>query len=334
MAEASVTGVQKAAILLMSLGEGDAAQVLKYLDPKEVQILGTAMTQIKDVSRDQVKEVLRTFCIAAGSVTALGIDSNAYIRNVLREALGEERGNSMLDRILHSGDTSGLDMLKWMDPKAVADLIRLEHPQIIAIILSFLEQDQTAEILPYLPQEIAADVMMRIATLDGVQGRAIKELSDILENTFVTASTKTSAASGGVKKVANIVNNLDSSLGNELIERIERSDAMLAEQIQDLMFVFENLIEVDGKGIQALLRDVQSETLVIAMKGAAVELREKFFDNMSSRAAELMRDDLENKGPVKLSDVEAAQKEILQIARRLMDSGEIAVGGGGGEEYV
>lgn len=334
MAERPVGGVEKAAILLMSLGETEAAQVLKYLDPKEVQSLGTAMTQIKDISREKVNEILNSFCVAAGSVTALGIDSNAYIKNVLREALGEERGNSMLDRILHSGDTSGLDSLKWMDPKTVADLIRLEHPQIIAIILAFLEQDQTGEILPHLPAEIAADVVMRIATLEGVQGRAIKELSDILENNFATSSTKTSAASGGVKKVADIVNNLDGSFATEILERIENSDAGMAEQIQDLMFVFDNLNDVDGKGIQSILRDVQSETLVTAMKGAAVELREKFFDNMSSRAAELMRDDLENKGPVKLSDVEAAQKEILMIARRLMDSGEIVVGGGGGEEYV
>jgi flagellar motor switch protein FliG len=324
-----ITRVDAAAILLMSLGEAEAAQILKHMGPKEVQRVGTAMASLRDISQDQVEGVMIDFLESVGKQTGMGIGSDQFIKNMLTEALGQDKADSLIDRILVGGNTTGLDTLKWMDGRAVAELIRYEHPQIQAIVLSYLESDQAAEVLGVLDEKVRLDVIMRVASLQSIQPQALQELNDILEKQFSgNSSTKTSKI-GGVKCAADIMNFIDTSIEADLMGSIKEIDADLGADIEDLMFVFDNLKDVDDKGIQTLLREVSSDVLIIALKGADSELQEKIFKNMSKRAAELLRDDLEAKGPVKVSEVEASQKEILTIARRLSESGEIALGGSG-----
>jgi len=324
-----INRVDAAAVLLMSLGEADAAQILKHMGPKEVQRVGSSMAALKDISQDQVEAVMIEFLESVGKQTGLGIGSDEYIKNMLTEALGKDKADSLIDRILVGGNTTGLDTLKWMDGRAVAELIRYEHPQIQAIVLSYLEPDQAAEVLGVLDEKVRLDVVMRVASLESIQPQALQELNDILEKQFSgNAATKTTKM-GGIKCAANIMNFIDTSIEGDLMDSIKEIDADLGTEIEDLMFVFENLKDVDDKGIQTLLREVSSDILIIALKGADNELQEKIFKNMSKRAAELLRDDLEAKGPVKISEVETSQKEILTIARRLSDSGEISLGGSG-----
>lgn len=326
--------VDQAAILLLTLGENNAAEILKHMGPKEVQRLGTAMAQLSNVQQYEVEAVLDNFMEEVGTQTGLGMGSDRYIRDMLVSALGEDKANGLIDRILLGGNTTGLDTLKWMDPRSVADIIRNEHPQIQAIVLAYLDADQSAQIISHFPEKVRLDVMFRVASLDTVQPSALQELNDILEKQFLGSSGTQAKDIGGYKTAAEIVNNLDSSIGSELLDSIREVDEDLGTQIQDLMFVFDNLKDVDDRGIQGLLREVSSDVLILALKGADEILQEKIFGNMSKRAAELLRDDLETKGPVKVSDVEAAQKEILTIARRLADSGEISLGGGGGDDML
>jgi flagellar motor switch protein FliG len=331
-----IPGVERAAILLLSLGEQAAAEVLKHMAPKEVQKIGAAMAAMTNVSRDQVGTVLDHFTKEVENQTAIGVGSDEYIRKVLVSALGQDKAGGVIDRILLGGNSKGLEALKWMDPRAVAELIRLEHPQIISIILSYLDSDQAAEIVVHLPDRVRVDVIQRIAALDGIQPSALQELNEIMEKQFSgnnTSNVKSSSV-GGVKAAANILNLTETSKQADIIAKIKEGDEKLAQQIEDLMFVFEDLAEIDDRGIQALLREISSESLIVALKGADETMKEKIFKNMSKRAAEMLRDDLEVRGPVKLSDVEGAQKEILGVARRLSESGEIALGGKGGEQYV
>ncbi|MEW6354665.1 MAG: flagellar motor switch protein FliG [Pseudomonadota bacterium] len=337
MPEASgkIPGAERAAVLLLTLGEQYASEVLKHMGPKEVQKLGTTMASMTNVSKAQVGEVLANFCETVDNQTALGIGSEDYIRNVLVKALGEDKAGGVIDRILLGNNSKGLETLKWMEPRAVAEVIRLEHPQIIAIILAYLESDQAAAVLALFPERVRLDVLMRIATLDGIQPSALHELNEIMEKQFsgnATDNVKSSAV-GGVKTAANILNNMDSTLEAALLEKVKELDAELGQKVQDLMFVFENLLEVDDRGMQALLREVSSETLLLALKGADQAMKDKIFNNMSKRAAEIMRDDLEAKGPVRLAEVEAAQKEILAVARRMADAGQLMLGASG-EQYV
>ncbi|GLS27703.1 flagellar motor switch protein FliG [Marinibactrum halimedae] len=325
----SVSKLDQAAILLMTLGEADAAEILKHLGPKEVQRLGTAMSQLSNVQQTEVEAVLSTFLEEVRTLTGLGMGADGYIRNMLVTALGEDKANGLIDRILLGGNTTGLDTLKWMESRSVADIIRNEHPQIQAIVIAYLDADQAAEILDFFPDKVRLDIMMRVAALDTVQPSALQELNNILEKQFSGSAGSQTKTMGGVKVAAEIVNNLDSTVANELLEAIEDVDEDLSSQIQDLMFVFDNLKDVDDRGIQALLREVSSEILIVALKGADEDLQNKIFSNMSKRAAELLRDDLDAKGPVKVSEVEGAQKEILTIARRMADAGEINLGGGG-----
>ncbi|CAK0744334.1 flagellar motor switch protein FliG [Gammaproteobacteria bacterium] len=328
-----ITGVERAAILLLALGEDDAALVMRGLGPKEVQKVGIAMAAMPHISHDTVQTVLSSFVNVAQGQTALGVNSDSYIRNVIVKAVGEEKAKGILDLILLGASTKGLDTLKWMDPRAVADVIRLEHPQIIAIVLAYLEADQAAEVLSILPERIRPDILLRIATLEGINPIALQELNDIMEKQFSGKTSVKSSGIGGIKTTANILNFLDSTMESQIMENIHEVDSEMASRIQDLMFVFENLLEVDDRGIQALLREVSSDTLLIALKGSDDAMKEKFFKNMSRRAAEMLKDDLEAKGPVRLSDVETAQKEVLSIARRMADAGEISLGAGG-EQYV
>ena len=324
-----ISPLDQAAILLMSLGEKDAAEVLKHMGPKEVQRLGAAMSQLTNVHQKDVQQVMQGFLEEARSLTGLGMGADSYIRNMLVAALGEDKASSLVDRILLGGNTSGLDTLKWMEPRSVADIIRNEHPQIQAIVIAYLDADQAAEVLGYFTEKARLDIMMRVAALDTVQPSALQELNDILERQFSGKAGSQTKAMGGYKVAAEIMNNLDGGIEAELMDAIKEIDEDMGNQIQDLMFVFENLKEVDDRGIQMLLREVSSEVLIVALKGADADLQDKIFKNMSKRAAELLRDDLEVKGPVRVSEVEAAQKEILTIARRMADAGEIVLGGSG-----
>ena len=322
-----ITSLERAAILLMSMGEKDAAEVLKQMGPKEVQKVGAAMSQLKSVTQDTVSNVLNQFLSECGTESGLGVGVENYIRTMLVEALGEERARGFLDRILMGGSSTGINSLKWMDPRSVADVIRHEHPQIQAVVLSYLDADQSASILANFPEKTRLEILMRIASLESVQPDALNELNQILEKQFSGKGSNPSTTIGGTKTAAEIMNNLDGAVEQELMQAIRDLDEDLGDRIQDLMFVFDNLREVDDRGIQSLLREVSSEVLILALKGADDYLKEKFFSNMSKRAAELLRDDLEAKGPVRIVEVEAAQKEILVVARRMADAGEIHLGG-------
>ena len=327
-------GVEKSAIFLMTLGENEAAEVLKYLEPKEVQKISSAMMTLKNLNREQIAQVFHDFIVSASSKTTIGMDSNDYIRGMLTKALGNDKAAGLLDRIMHNSDTSGIESLKWMDPGAVAEMIGNEHPQIIATILVHLEPDQAAEILKMLTDRTRNDVLLRISTLDGVQPVALRELNDVLGKLMSGGGSGKKTLQGGVATAAEILNFMGGTLEAEMMENVRNYDPDLAQKIEDKMFVFEDIMEIDDRGIQLILREVQSESLIVALKGANEELREKIFKNMSQRAAEMMREDLESKGPVKLSDVEANQKEILKIVRRLADEGQISLGGKGEEAYV
>ena len=327
-------GVEKGAILLLSLGEEGATEVFKHLGPREVQKLGLAMSNLKNVTRDKVEKVLSAFRSRAEEKSPLGLNSGEYLRKVLTNALGDDKAGNLIDRILHGGDTSGIEGLKWMDSAAVAELIRNEHPQIIATILVHLDRDQASEILSLLAERTRNDVVLRIATLDGIQPSALRELNEVLTKLLSGNNNLKKSPMGGVRAAAEILNFMPGNVEGGVIESVKEYDADLAQKILDEMFVFENIIDIDDRGIQLLLREIQSESLIVALKGSSEELREKIFNNMSQRAAEMLRDDLEAKGPVRVSEVEAEQKEILKIVRRLADEGQIVLGGKGDDAYV
>ena len=328
------TPLQRAAIFLMSIGEDSAASVLRNLGPKEVQRLGTAMADLGSISRSDVESVIGEFVTEVGEQTGFGIGNDQYIRSMLVSALGEDKAGSLIDRILIGGSTTGLDTLKWMDARSVAGVIRFEHPQIQAIVLAYLDADHAAEVLTHFAPAVRVDVVMRVAKLETVQPEALQELNDILERQFSGGGSSKTTSLGGVKTAADIMNHLESSIESDLMEAIRDENEEIGNGIQDLMFVFANLQEVDDSGIQALLREISSDTLILALKGADEDLKAKIFNNMSKRAAELLKDDLEAKGPVRLSEVEGAQKEILLVARRMADAGELVLSSGGGEEML
>ncbi|WP_299686195.1 flagellar motor switch protein FliG [uncultured Vibrio sp.] len=324
---ASISGDERAAILLLSLNEEDAAGIIRHLEPRQVQRVGSAMTRASDLSQEKVGTVHRAFLDDIQKYTNIGMGSEDFMRNALVAALGEDKANNLVDQILLGTGSKGLDSLKWMDPRQVASIIINEHPQIQTIVLSYLDADQSAEILSQFPERVRLDLMMRIANLEEVQPSALAELNEIMEKQFAGQAGAQAAKIGGLKAAAEIMNYMDNNVEGVLMDQIRDQDEDMATQIQDLMFVFENLIEVDDKGVQRLLRDVPQDTLQKALKGADDGLREKIFKNMSKRASDMMRDDIEAMPPVKVSDVEAAQKEILGIARKMADSGEIMLSG-------
>lgn len=327
-------GIIKSAILLMSLGEEEASAVFKHLTPKEAQRIGTAMANLNNITREKVESVLEEFNHQTEEKTALGHNANEYIRNVLTKALGDEKAANLIDRILHGGDTSGIESLKWMDAPSVAEMIKSEHPQIIATILVHLDRDQASEILSLFTERLRNDTLLRIATLDGVQPAALRELNDVLVKLLSGSNNIRKAPMGGVRAAAEILNLMPSAQESSIIDNIKQYDNDFAQKIMDEMFVFDNLMEIDDHGIQLLLREVQSESLIIALKGAQEELRNKIFKNMSKRAAEMLKEDLEAKGPVRVSEVEAEQKEILKVVRQLADDGQIVLGGGAEDGFV
>ena len=327
-------GVDKAAILLLSLTEDDAAQILKHLEPKQVQKLGQAMAQIDDMTQMKITAVHKHFIEEIQNYSTIGFQSTDFVKRALTSALGEDKAANLIDQILMGTVAKGLDSLKWMDSKQVASIIRNEHPQIQTIVMSYLDAEQSAEILSQFPEKVRLDLMMRVANLEEVQPAALQELNEIMEKQFAGQAGTQAAKMGGLKSAADIMNYLDTNIEGQLMDAIREQDEEMSQQIQDLMFVFDNLADVDDRAIQAILREVQQDALLKAIKGAEGELKEKITKNMSKRAAEMLLDDLEAMGPVRISEVETAQKEILSVARRLADAGEIMLGGGGGDEFL
>ncbi|MGZ8289022.1 MAG: flagellar motor switch protein FliG [Telluria sp.] len=327
-------GIHKAAILMLAIGEEEAAEVMKFLGPREVLKLGAAMATMKSVQHEQVVQVLDSFREQTELNSTVGLDSDEYIRQVLTKALGDDKATVLLSRILGGKDASGIESLKWMDASSVSELIRNEHPQIIATILVHLERDQACEILGNFTDRLRNDVVLRIATLDGVQPAALRELNDVLTKLLSGNENIKKSSLGGVRAAAEILNFMSGEQESSVMDNIKNYDNDMAQKIMDEMFVFDNIIDIDDRGIQLLLREVQSEMLIIALKGASQDLREKIFRNMSQRAGEMMREDLDSKGPVRLSEVEAQQKQILQIVRRLSDEGQIVLGGKGEDSFI
>ncbi len=327
-------GLQKGAILMLALGEDEAAEVMKYLSPREVQKLGAAMSSMKAIGNDELEAVLDDFRVETEASSSLGLDSDEYIRTVLTKALGDDKASSLLNRILGARDASGIESLKWMDSQSVAELIRNEHPQIVATILVHLERYHACEVLDHFTERLRNDVVLRIATLDGVQPAALRELNEVLTKLLTGNESLKKKPMGGIRAAAEILNFLSGESEQSVMANLKNYDSDMAQKIMDEMFVFDNIMDIDDRGIQVILREVQSESLIIALKGANVDLREKIFKNMSTRAAEMMREDLESKGPVRLSEVEAQQKEILQTVRRLSDEGQIQLGAKGDDAYV
>jgi len=319
---------------MLALGADEAAEVMRYLGPREVQRLGTAMSSMKAVQTEELEDVLEQFRAETEQNTSLGLDSDDYIRDVLTKALGDDKASSLINRILGGRDASGIESLKWMDSQSVSELIRNEHPQIIATILVHLERYHACEVLNHFTERTRNDVLLRIATLDGVQPAALRELNDVLTKLLTGNENLKKKPMGGVRTAAEIMNFLGGENEQSVMNNLKTHDPDMAQKIMDEMFVFENIIDIDDRGIQTLLREVQSESLIVALKGAGADLRDKIFKNMSQRAAEMMREDLESKGPVRLSEVEAQQKEILQIVRRLADEGQIMLGGKGEDTFV
>ena len=328
-------GVMKSAILMLALGQEEAAEVMKFLSPKEVQKLGAAMTTLKSVGREQVDAVVDDFLTAADLTADIGMDSDEYIRSVLQKALGDDEASNVLHQILESRDATGIISLRLMDAATVSEFIQNEHPQIIATILVHLEPDHASKIIGYFPNSLRQDVMLRIATLDGVKPVALRELNDVMNKLLTGNDSLKKKSMGGIKVAADIINFMSGDNETVVMEGLKSYDDEMAQKIMDEMFVFDDIIDIEDKAIQVILKEVQSDMLIIALKGTTEQMREKIFSNMSSRAAEMMKEDLEAKGPVKLSEVEAQQRKILQIVRRLADEGEIQLSSrGDGEQYV
>ncbi len=329
----ALTTTQRAAVLLLLLGEQQAADIIKFLNPKEVQALGSAMVAVADLSQEAVNTVLDDFIDTFKKQTTLGFGADDYVENVLKLALGEDKAASVLRRILPSSASKGLEILSWMDARSIAEMIRAEHPQVVAIILSVLEYEVAADCLAFLPEEIRAEVVQRIAALETVQPSAMKELEAIMKKQFSTNSSAKSSSFGGVNAAAKIMNYTKVDLEGPILDAVNAADPDLATAIMDNMFSFENLVAVDNRAIQTLMRNVEPDMLMIALKGADEQVQEKFFGNMSTRAKAMFIDDMEAKGPMRITDVEDAQKATMRIARKLADAGELVLAGQG-DDFV
>ena len=328
------TGLENAAILLMSLGEEEAAAVFKHLTPKEVQGLGETIQKMKQVSRERVDGVLEMFSTTAAEQSMLVSDTDEYVKSVLRKALGDDKANLLIDRIMQGGDISGIESLKWMDPLSVAELLRGEHPQIVAAILVHLEFEQAAAVLMQLPERFRSEVMLRVATLEGIQPTALKDLNEVLFKVLAGGDKIRKTSLGGVKTAAEMLNQMAGNADVAVLDTIRNYDPELAQKIMDKMFVFDDLVKLDDRSVQMVLREVVSETLIVALKGGSMEVRDKILANMSMRAAESLREDLDGRGPMRLSEVEAQQKEILKVVRRLVEEGQVTIGNSAEDSYV
>ncbi|WP_455223455.1 flagellar motor switch protein FliG [Kaarinaea lacus] len=329
-----IGGIKRAAILLMALGEECASAVLKHMGPREVQALGYEMTQLKSINKELVDTVLTSFSESIEQQAGLFLGADDFVRNVLMQALGSDRASNLMDRIVRENNNKGLDSFKWLDAKSIAEIIRYEHPQIIAIVLAHLEPDQAADVVANFPEHLRSDVLLRVANIDSIQPEALEELNRIMEDHFAGNANIKMSSIGGVKVAAQILNHIDTGLENEILDNIREIEPEIGQSIQDVMFVFDNLMELVDRDIQTILREISSDALIMALKGTSNSVREKIYKNMSKRAADMLKDDLETKGPVKIRDVEKAQKEILATVRRLADAGEISMRAKGVDEYI
>lgn len=325
---ANISGAQRAAVLMLLLGEQQASEIIKFLNPTEVQALGGAMVAVSDVSQEAVNEILDDFVATIKKQSSLGLGTTDYVEKVFKRALGDDKAASVLGRIMPGQSTKGLEILQWMDARAIADMIKTEHPQVTAIILSVLDHQVAADVLNFLPDETRPEIIQRVASLETVQPSAMQELEAIMKLQFSNNTSSKSSSFGGIKAAAQIMNSTKTALEASIMKGLEKIDADLMMRIQDNMFTFENLSAVDNKGIQVLMRAVDNNQLMIAMKGASEEVKARFFDNMSERARGMFKDEMDAKGLMRLSDVEEAQKQIMRSARKLSDSGELVLGGG------
>jgi len=328
----NVDGSARAAVLLMTLGDRLAGEILKYLDPQEVQKIGLAMANIKTVSRQDVTATLDDFLAQLPNRTSFGIGNEDYLRKTFSEALGKDKADSLINRIMAGEKTSGMEALKWMDPPAIALLIRNEHPQIVAIVLAHLSAEKAAEVLLLFPHAQRSDLITRIATLDSVAPTALSELDAILDQKFADNKNVQSSRIGGLTTAVDVLNLLEKSIGTEILDSIKEQDAVLGTVLDESLFTFDDLIDVSDRGIQQLLRELTKDVLVTALKGADDRIKEKIFRNMSKRAAAFLQDDLEGTAPIRLSEVERAQKEIVVVARKMAEAGELSLGKG--DDYV
>jgi flagellar motor switch protein FliG len=324
----NLSGAQRAAVLMLLLGEQQASEIVKFMNPQEVQTLGGAMVDVSDVSQEAVNAILDDFVSTIKKQSSLGLGNTDYVEKVFKRALGDDKAASVLGRIMPGQSSKGLEILQWMDARAIADMIKTEHPQVTAIILSVLDHQVAADVLNFLPDETRAEIIQRVASLETVQPSAMQELESIMKLQFSTNTSSKSSSFGGIKAAAQIMNSTKTALENSIMKGLEEIDADLMMRIQDNMFTFENLSAVDNKGIQVLMRAVDNNQLMIAMKGASDDVKARFFDNMSERARGMFKDEMDAKGLMRLSDVEEAQKQIMRSARKLSDSGELVLGGG------
>jgi flagellar motor switch protein FliG len=327
-----LTGTQRAAVLMLLLGEEQAANIIRFLSPKEVQGLGAAMVQVAELSQEAVNAVLDEFLAEIKRQTNLGLGTSDYVDKVFRRALGDDKAASVLGRINPGHGSKGLEILTWMDARSIADMIQAEHPQVVAIILSVLETGVAAEVLNFLPPDARAEIMQRVASLEQVQPSAMDELEAIMKKQFSTNSSSKSSSLGGVKAAANILNQTKTTLEAAVMSGLRDIDPDLMQQIQDNMFTFENLVGVDNKGISKIMANVDPDLMMKALKGASEAVKEKFLGSMSERARGMFRDDMEALPPMRLSDVETAQKMVMRAARKLADAGDLVLGGGA--DYV
>jgi len=326
-------GTRKSAILLMSLGEEAAGSVLQHLSQMQIEAMGEAMAGLNQVKREEVIAVLSEFRLETEQYSALNLDSGGYLRAALNKALGNDRAADLLESILQANDTSGMGRLNQLQAIEIAELIKDEHPQIIATLLVHLDRNKAAGVLEQLPERVRHDAVLRVATFGGIQPAALKELTEVLNEMLSGEGGKRSKL-GGIRVAAEIVNMMGSSQEESVIKHIKEHDEILAQKMVDEMFLFENLLGLEDRGMQLLLKEIESESLIIALKGAPKELMEKFLKNMSQRAAETLREDIEARGPVRVSQVEAEQKAILLVVRRLAEAGEITLGGQADDAYV
>jgi flagellar motor switch protein FliG len=326
-----ITNVQRAAVLMLLLGEDLASNIISYLDPKEVQELGAAMVSVADMSQEAVNAVLDQFVDLLKRQTSLSLGTTEYVETVLKRALGPDKASSVLSRIMPNRASRGLEILQWMDARAIAEMIKTEHPQVTAIILSILEAEVAADVLAYLPNDTRPEVIQRVASLDTIQPSAMEELESIMKKQFSNNASSSSSSFGGVKAAAKIMNFTKVELEGPILQGVGQIDEELALRIQDNMFSFENLAAVDNRGIQALMRAVEPDMLMTALKGAADVVKDKFLDNMSSRARGMFVDDMEAKGPLRMTEVEDAQKKVMRAARKLSEKGELILSAGGAD---
>ena len=328
-----LNGAERAAILLMVIGEQEASKVLQHMTPDELQMLGEAMTGVNDITQHEIHDVMKNFSDDTKNTTPLDIGAYDYLKNVLKKALGTNKAKNILSRIVLGPEAKGLEVLKWMSAETISDFVQGEHPQIIATLLTQLEGELAGSVLESLDEKLQASVIERIALMEDVNSDALNELDELIEEYFKKEKPDKVPSVGGPSIAANILNNVKTDTESSVMEGINSRDKNLGDKIKGLMFVFDNLLDVDDRGMQTILRESPQDKLVLALKGASADVREKIFKNMSKRASEMLRDDLETAGPAKLSDVEDAQKEILEVALKLGEEGKIMLGGSG-DDYL